>query len=205
MGDCSPSMSLADRIRKRLDALGLSAASVSRDAGLGRDYLRDVLNGKSQNPSAQSIALVAPLLKTSLGYLMTGAGDEEVEPIEVRAYVGAGAVITRVTDDAPLERVEAPPGATGIAGAAIVRGTSQLPALRDGDVVFWGEQTDDPSAYINLECVCILSNDQWLVKTLLPGSRKGLYTLISHNAEPIHDAEVVAASPILWVRRSMRR
>lgn len=173
-------------------------------ADLGETYVRDILNGSSKKPSAAALHQLAPVLKTSIGYLLTGDGPEHVEPVQVRFYVGAGAVVVPIEGDPPLEYVEMPPGAKSVGGAAIVRGTSQMPALREGDTVFWAHE-EDPSRLIGLECICILADGRVLVKTLLKGARAGVFTLISHNDAPIQDVEVTAAAPIIWVKRALAR
>lgn len=197
-------LSLADRVKERLEAVGLSGREASIAAGLSETYVRDILNGKSARPSGVGIAKLAPVLKTTSAYLLEGTGDAEAQPIPIKSYIGAGAAIVPFEDQGPLEWVEAPPGAVGVVGAAIVRGTSQLPALREGDLVFWGEGSE-PSAYIGLECVCTLADGRVMVKTILPGRSPKTYTLISHNDAPIHDAAIVSASPVLWVKRSLQR
>lgn len=198
-------MSLADRIKLRLDALGTTARAASIEAGLGEYFVRDILSGKSANPAAVNIAKLAQALRTTAAYLVEGRGEADAKPIPLVNYIGAGAAVMPLDDQGPLEYVEAPPGAVGVIGAAIVRGSSQLPALREGDVVFWGDGSDDPSAFIGLECVVTLADGRCMVKTVLPGSAPGFYTLISHNAAPLQNVSVVTAAPVLWVKRSLAR
>lgn len=114
-------------------------------------------------------------------------------------------MVAAFDDQWPLEWAPIPPGDNSVKGAAIVRGTSQLPALRDGDVVFWGEGSADPSHFLGLECVCTLADGRQLVKRIIAGSKRGLYTLLSHNDDPITDAQLSSAAPVLWVKRSLRR
>lgn len=67
-------MTLADRIQSRLEATGLSANAASTFAGLGRDYVRDILRGKVKDPSADRLDRLAVTLGCSLAYLL---GSEE--------------------------------------------------------------------------------------------------------------------------------
>ena len=106
-------------------------------------------------------------------------------------------------DDAELDFIAVPPGAIDVLAAAIVRGNSQMPVLRAGDVVFWGEPVPDPATMLGVECVCTISDGRQFVKTLLPGSNPSRFTLSSHNDLPLIDAIVTAVSPVLWVRRAI--
>lgn len=72
---------LAQRIRERMDALGLNPFSAAQRAGLGEAYVRDILRGKSKNPSADKLGKLAVALETSLTYLISG--DEPILNIQV--------------------------------------------------------------------------------------------------------------------------
>lgn len=203
--EASPAMVLKDRIQQRLEELGLSAREASKRAGMGEYFVRDLLSGKAKSPKATSLQALAGALETSTEWLLEQRGEMGGLPIPLLYFVGAGAAVMAFDDQAALEYVEAPPGAKDVAGAAIVRGTSQLPVLHDGDVVFWGAASADPSAFIGLECVCTLDDGRQVVKTLLPGSAGGRYTLSAHNEQPMLDVMVSEAAPVLWVKRSLRR
>lgn len=70
---------LADRVQSRLDALGISANKASVDAGLGRDYVRDILRGKVREPSADRLRRLAFVLRCRVLYLL-GEDDEPGSP-----------------------------------------------------------------------------------------------------------------------------
>lgn len=76
-------MALADRIQSRLEATGLSANAASTFAGLGRDYVRDILRGKVKEPSADRLDRLATVLGCSLAYLL-GSSDEPGVPTPYR-------------------------------------------------------------------------------------------------------------------------
>ncbi|MBX4901639.1 helix-turn-helix transcriptional regulator [Rhizobium bangladeshense] len=61
---------LADRIRSRLDALGKSAAAASLQAGLGRSAITDILSGNTGSPRVSTIEKLAPVLETTVSYLL---------------------------------------------------------------------------------------------------------------------------------------
>jgi len=194
-------MSLQQRIRERLAALGISAREASKRADMGESFVRDLLNSKATSPKASSLKALADALETTTEWLLEHRGDGDRALVPVRFYVGAGAMVTPFSDDDALEYIEAPPGAEEVAAAAIVRGNSQMPVLNPGDVVFWGDGSGMPGDCIGLECVCQLESGQMLVKTLLPGSKPGLFTLSSYNSPPLVDVKITQAFPVLWVKR----
>jgi len=63
-----------DRVQKRLEETGQSANMASIQAGLGRDYIRDLLRGKVREPSAARLRRLAEALQCSPEYLL---GSEE--------------------------------------------------------------------------------------------------------------------------------
>lgn len=65
---------LIDRIRARLDALGLRPATAAKAAGLHPDYLRNILDGKSLSPRADKLAQLARVLQCDLPYLLGEGG-----------------------------------------------------------------------------------------------------------------------------------
>jgi transcriptional regulator with XRE-family HTH domain len=58
------------RLKSRLTALNLNPNAASQRAGLGRDYVRDILRGRIQNPSAQRLNRLAEALECKPAYLL---------------------------------------------------------------------------------------------------------------------------------------
>lgn len=195
------------RIKLKIEERKTSARAVSLEAGEGPEFLRDLFRGDNKNPSAMSLVRVASALETTSSWLLEGRDEVETEQptLPVNFYIGAGAVVMAFEDGWAFEWVPVPPGDKDVKGAAIVKGTSQLPALREGDVVFWGEPSGDPTPFLGLECVCTLDDGRQLVKRIIAGSARGLFTLLSHNDEPIMDVKVLQAAPVLWVKRTLKR
>lgn len=81
-----------------------------------------------------------------------------------------------------------------------VKGDSMLPLAHPGDVVFFGSPRP-PSRLIGRECLVELTDGMRLFKTIERGSRAGLFDLVSYNASPLRDVEIVKAGPFLGVRR----
>lgn len=69
-------MGLVARIEARMDLLGLNPFSAAKKAGLGGDYVRDIIRGRVRNPSNERLGKLAEALECSLRFLL---GLEEVE------------------------------------------------------------------------------------------------------------------------------
>lgn len=125
--------------------------------------------------------------------------------VYVVGYIGAGSEITPV-DDFPqgggLEEVEAPPGAENKEILAVrVRGDSMYPAYKNGDTIYYSAVSEDPSHHIGEECVVKLTDGRMYLKLLERGSGGTTFTLLSHNAQPIYDAQLEWAAKVKWVKR----
>ena len=64
------------RIEMRLASIGMSANAASEAAGQDRNFIRDILRGKSREPSAGRMASLAKVLQCRLEWLLTGEGPE---------------------------------------------------------------------------------------------------------------------------------
>lgn len=80
------SETLADRIQKRLDVLGISERAASLSATGSDATIRMIRTGKSQNPRSDTIAKLAAVLKTTPQWLLTG---DEAPPQETAAPLSA--------------------------------------------------------------------------------------------------------------------
>lgn len=73
------------RVEVRLEAVKLSAAAASRQAGLSEDAIRNLKRaveqpGDRKGVSTRTIAALAPVLHTTTGWLLDGIGPEEIAP-----------------------------------------------------------------------------------------------------------------------------
>lgn len=107
--------SLPERVRAHMVAKGLSPLSLASRAGLGPDYVRDLLRGKVREPGAMKLAALAGALECSVEDLLgdpdapahdpaaNGWGEKLNERVSGGAWcsvVGASALTTgRVTLD----------------------------------------------------------------------------------------------------------
>lgn len=74
-------MDMRARIRTEMEAQGLSLKSLSLKARLSETYVRDLLEGRSQDPKLSKIQAVADALGKSLAWLTTGEETAEVVSI----------------------------------------------------------------------------------------------------------------------------
>lgn len=123
---------LAERIRKRLKELNLSAHAASLRADGSPSLIPNILNGRSSNPRADTLAKLAAVLQTTPEWLLTGKeGGSEV-----------------------LVAPEVPPPATGPTGDRIpILGTAAGALIpTNGDSAqFEGFEIDfDPIGYARL-------------------------------------------------------
>ena len=75
------------RIRQRLDILQKSMESASKDAGFSEAYLKQFMSGRQVDITVGKIDALAPVLKTSVTWLITGEGDADVQPNQETAAV----------------------------------------------------------------------------------------------------------------------
>lgn len=149
--------------------------------------------------------IYAKRFKVNLEWLLTGEGKPSSNGrAPLGGYVGTGAVIYPVNDPSfyeGIDEVELPPGVHDDYIAFKVRGESQYPVYRDGELIYVPRDGGSPDQYLNRECVVRLLDGQRLLKTLSRGSAPGRYTLLSFNAPASHDQEVEWASPVEWTRK----
>jgi transcriptional regulator with XRE-family HTH domain len=68
-------ITLADRINRRLKALGMNVAEAERLAGVNRTYIADIVAGRKRN--VRKLADIARALRTTEAWLLTGMGSED--------------------------------------------------------------------------------------------------------------------------------
>jgi len=174
----------------------------SLDAGRNETWVRDLLHGRTQMPSAEHLEKLAEVLDSSPQWLLHGgehSGNVGGRTVPLVGHVGAGAEILIIDDHAKgagLEEVAAPPGAPRSTIAVRVRGESQLGRFDDGDIIFYSEHLPPDDLVNRRECVVKLADGRLFVKRLVRGSGQGLYTLLSSNAAPIDDVAVEWAAKI---------
>lgn len=74
-------MDMRERIRAEMEAQGLNPKTLSKKAALSETYVRDLLEGRSQDPKLSKIQAVADALGKSLAWLTEGQESAEVVSI----------------------------------------------------------------------------------------------------------------------------
>lgn len=142
----------------------------------------------------------AKAFRTSAGWIQHGSGDGPSPGVPLKGYIGAGGAVEALsfgeddTVDAPAER-------TPDTVAAKVKGNSMYPLFRDGWLIYWSKLLP-PGELMNDVCVVQLEDDRIMVKTIMPGTKAGLWNLVSINPDtpPLIDQVVRWVAPIDWIR-----
>lgn len=176
-------------------------------------------HGKTQVGLAKCLGVAHPqitrLLKGERGikvhelpkiadYLGLPIPDVNVAPLVGRVSAGAAIEFFDDHEKGAGHNDEAlPPGMGPDTVAVRVQGNSMLPDYRDGDLLFYDTIYEAiPEHFVGRELIIRLATGETLVKKLLRGSRPGLWTLDSYNAELIQDVVIEWVAPFQMLRRS---
>lgn len=149
--------------------------------------------------SRQAAEVYAARFRVNAGWLLYGdvAPRGKIPSMRFGGIIGAGQQV--IPSDQIDGKIEGTIGAEDGEAFDVV-GDSMFPVARPGDRVFFGTPRP-PKMLIGCEAIVELSDGTRLFKTIERGSKPGLYDLISYNASPIRDVEIVRAGPFLGVRR----
>jgi hypothetical protein len=139
-----------------------------------------------------------------LGFGDGSAGEAVDRRIAIEGYMTSQArIVATSQEDRPtiIVPAEIPPGLPGDWVGYRVDGDGNYPAFRDGDTIFVQRRQGAPANYLNRECLVTMPAGERLVRTILRGTRAGLFVLIGFNNPPMIDVEIVAAAPIEWIKR----
>ena len=97
---------LTQRLRERMEDVGMKAKAVAAAAEVGPSFVHDILLGRSTNPTTEKLARVAAVLKTDVGYLLYGTKSAASAPrvenrprtvsvpfVKVEAAMGGPAIV----------------------------------------------------------------------------------------------------------------
>lgn len=156
---------ILSRVDQRLDALNLSSTAASLKAGLSRDAIRNmrrsVDNKASAGVSTKTIAALAPVLETTVEWLLVGAPkspETAFQSIEVKGAVEAGVMkeaiewadTDRYTINVPLPEIYEMVKPFALE----VRGPSMNKVFPDGSIIICatmyalGEEVMDGKRYV---------------------------------------------------------
>lgn len=193
-------MDVNSRIRAARIAAGFrSAQDAARRFGWTPTTYASHENGQTKTPPLEAIEAYAAAYRVTPEHLAFGVEKPARKIAPVVGVVGAREKVNIILqDEGAIDWVESPE--TDLF-AVITKGASMEPAYREGDVLFFAAPKSRTAA-IGRDCIVVTDRDRAYVKILKPGSRPGLFDLESYNArEPIKDAAIRWAAPVLWVKR----
>ena len=206
-----------DALRRRraidrvLRTKGFIPSRLLAAAGLVGSTFRSLRTGKSNDLSIKAYERLADTTGIDINVWL-GRRPAPTQATLIGS-VGAGEVIAPFGDDSTFEAIDAPPGfPAGDVSCVVVRGTSMVPAYRDGDLLFYQPAGGvDLAACLGHDCVLQLvppeegfTLGRMLIKTLRRGTAPGLFDLHSYNPaiDPMDDQPVAWAAPVRWVKRA---
>lgn len=84
--------------------------------------------------------------------------------------------------------------------ALVVRGDSMLPKFQDGDIIYIGREHDGVLPdYLGRDCAVRLVTGETYIKQLILGNEQGRFTLLSLNAPPMENMELLWATPVAFI------
>lgn len=187
------------QLKRLMERKGIKAKPLSIKAGLGETAVRDIFEREQADMKVGTLHALAGALDVTIDDILGAAA------IDLVGRVGAGGSV--IYSEAPLGTAPRPPHISGAVEALEVEGTSMLPRFSSGDVVYIAREHDGVNPEdIGDYCAVRLTSGETYVKQLALGSRPGLFTLRSLNAEDIPDVEIEWATPIIFVLpRAARR
>lgn len=184
------------RIERRLKSVGLSAAAASKKAKLSADAIRNMQRGLTKGANATTLQKLAPVLETTVAWLLEAEGDEHAEPpsmidsVPLVGYVAAGAT-AHFMPAGQLGTVDRPEWASQATVAVEIRGGS-LGELFDRWLVYYDDvRRPVTNDLIGKLCVVGLADGRVLIKKIARGTTPGRHTLVSSPPEkPIKNVQI---------------
>jgi hypothetical protein len=135
-------------------------------------------------------------------YIKLERGERRPKSVPIVGRVGAGSEAHYYdVAQGPFDDVEAPSYASADTVAVQIVGDS-LGSFFNSWLVFYDEVHTPPTEdMLRKTCVVGLTNGQVLIKKLLPGSRRGVFHLVSQTEGIIEDAEVEWAAVVLGMQQ----
>lgn len=219
VGKKSDSSQIANRLRKRMAEVGVSAVELAKLADIKPSFIYDIMHGKSANPSVVKLARVAEQLDTDLSYFIEVresaggvgvrlAGDlfspPMVEGGELNeaheAQKVAGIVFSRKW---AFERLGAKPENLRL---VVIKGDSMEPTFTHNDIALFDVTKNFPSP----SGIYVVSDGFSLVVKrleLLPSQKSQVVRVISDNekyesyVKPLPELSI--AGRVVWFSREI--
>jgi len=190
------------RIERRLADLDLSASAASKAAGKPeaiRNLQRAVKDGKRQGISTSTLEALAPVLKTTVSWLMSGVDAPDGYRVRVVGLIGAGGAIDtdweQLTE--PLFEIEIPFPLSGDAIGFQIDGDSMWPKYDSGDVIVVSRAGEPIESLYGQEAAVHVRDGGRFFKRIVQTPVAGLFDLESYNAPPMRGKEINWASGLI--------
>ncbi len=195
-------MTMAQRITRERKRLKLSQQQLADLVGVGQTAVSNWEVGKRE-PEEENIQALADVFGCTAIWLRYNIDNSNEKKLaRLRGYVGTGDIIHMFAEDV-IDYVEAPKGSEVSFEAFEIKGNSQYPVYRDGDLVYYNPTANSRVLeLIGRDCVIELADGRLFLKRLEYGSRAGLYNLASYGTPEIRDQAVRSAAEILWLKRA---
>ena len=196
------------RIDARLKAVGMSPNAASKAAGKPdaiRNLRRAAKDGNRQGATTTTMAALAPILKTTVQWLLEGEGIEDLSAesrtIPVWGKAGAGGEINSFHEgNTEIGRIPAPDDSNEQTGAVEISGDSLGPVFNGWFAIYDEIRTPPTTDMVGELCVVELTDGRVYIKTLKQGRGKRL-DLHSNYGAPIYDVKVKWAAKVKNVVR----
>lgn len=163
--------------------------------GMNEEWLRKLGAKFGWTPSQLLSKLLVPIVG------QVGAGGE-VYPIDDLPLMPSS-MDPSEQDYINCEWVESPPGVyAGGVVALRVTGTSMMPYMPPGTIVYYAERFDGgaPEHCISSLCVVQLRDGKTLLKMVRKAQTHGRFDLQSYNMETIADVELAWCAPVIFIK-----
>lgn len=199
---------LGHRFRRVRRQLGETQADFGRRFGVDQSTVAKWEKGQHL-PKDHRLDTLAELEAETETYSLDGEKtDKSVSSlftlVPVVGEIGAGAAVYPIEGDTTTKTTGYIRAARGFGAvqALRVRGDSMWPAYHDGDWVFVDNRDASWPLERGKEYVIETADGRHLLKMVEPARENGRYNLISYNAPPEADVEVISARRVRYVRKA---
>lgn len=213
---------LAERLKKRMDEVGMSAREIAERAEVGRSFIYDILSGKSANPTTIKLTAVAETLGVTVPFLITGEEEEEESGCGIQHFTPIPFIAARIGQQGELVvgedskegihyfrnswlKKRFSTKASGL-GMLYVKGDSMEPSLCHGDMVLVDlteRSPSPPGVFALFDGIGIVIKRI----ALIAGSQPALVTVKPDNChysayeQQVDDMRIIGR--VLWYSREM--
>lgn len=185
-------------LREIMTAKGIKPTTLSLMVGRSKSLVKDLFE-RTNDISVSTLSKLAGALDVSVADLIAAPR------VPVVGYIGAGGTVI-FEDQGNDETVVRPPNVSTKLVALVVRGDSMLPKYQDGDIIYINRAHDGVlPEYMGRDCAVRLSTGETYIKQIIFGNEEGRFTLLSLNAPPMENVEIVWATPVAFIMPSQSR